>query len=62
MNCPIPACKDNYIGETAHHKNERIKDYNERDHKLHMLKHSIEEHHGNVTQENFKIIGKNSVA
>ena len=54
--CPIPACKDNYIGKTAHHKNERIKDHNGRDHKPHMLKHSIEKHHDNVTQENFKIM------
>ena len=30
-----------------------------RDHKSHMLKHSIEKYHDNMTQENFKIIAKN---
>ena len=59
VNCPLPTCKDNYIGETARRIREPIKDHNGRDHKSHMLKYSIEKHHDNVTQENFKIITKN---
>ena len=56
VNCPIPTCGDNYIGETARRIHECIKDHNGRNHKSHMLKHSIEKHHDNVAQENFKII------
>ena len=37
VNCPTPTCEENYIGETARHIHERIKDNNERDHKPHML-------------------------
>ena len=59
MNCPIPTCEGNYIGETARHIHEHIKDHNGRDHKSHMVKHSIEKYHYNVAQENFKIIAKN---
>ena len=59
MNCPIPTCEDKYISETARRIHGNIKDQNGRDHKSHMLKHSIEEHNENVTRENFKIIAKN---
>ena len=59
MNCLLQTCENSYIGETARRIQERIKDHNGRDHKSHMLKHSIEKHHDNVTQENFKIIAKN---
>ena len=45
VNCPIPTCEDNYIGETARRINERIKDHNRRDHKWHMLKQRIEKDH-----------------
>ena len=59
MNCPIPTCEDNYIGETSRRIHEGIKDRSGRDRKSHMLKHSIEKHHDNVAQENLKIIDKN---
>ena len=60
VNCPIPACEENYIDETTCTIHERNKDRNGRDHwKLDMLKHSIEKHHDNLAQENFKIIAKN---
>ena len=35
VNCPIPTCEDNYIGETACRTHERIKDHNGRDLKSH---------------------------
>ena len=41
------------------HIHELTKDLNGRAHKSHMLKHSIEKHHDNVAQENFKIIAEN---
>ena len=59
MNRPLRSCEDNCIGETARRIQERIKDHNGIDHKLHMLKHSIEKYHDNMTQDNFKIIAKN---
>ena len=59
VNRPLRTCEDNYIGETARRIQERIKDHNEIDHKSHILKHSIEKHHDNMTQENFKTIAKN---
>ena len=58
MNCHTPTCEDKYIDETAPCIHERIKDHSGRDQKLHMSKHSIEKHHDNVIQENFKIIAK----
>ena len=58
MNCPIPTCEDNYIGETARRIREGAKDYNGRDCKSHMLKHNIEKHYDNVAQENLQIIAK----
>ena len=61
VNCPIPTCGDNYIGETARRIHERIKDHNGRNYKSHMLKHSIEKHLDNVAQENFKIIAWNFI-
>ena len=59
MNCPLHTYENSYIGETVCRIHERIKDYTGRDHNSHMLKHSIEKHHDNVTQEKFKIIAKN---
>ena len=59
VNCSLPTCEDNYIGETARGIHEHVENHNGRDHKLHMLKHSIEKHHDNATQENFKIIARN---
>ena len=59
MNFPIPTCEDIYIGVIGRCIHDRIKDYNVRDHKSHMLKHRIDKHHDNVAQENFKTIAKN---
>ena len=39
--CPITTCEENYIGETARHRHERIKDHNGRDHKSHIKSHII---------------------
>ena len=36
---------------------ERVRDHSERDTKSHVLKHSSESEHVEVTQENFKVIG-----
>lgn len=58
MNCPITSCEDNYVGETARRRYERIKGCNGRDHKSHILKHSVEKRHNNEAQENFTIIAK----
>ena len=44
---------------SASHIHELTEDLNGRAHKSHMLKHSIEKHHDNVAQENFKIIAEN---
>ena len=38
---------------------ERVKDHGGRDTKSHVLKHSSEKEHVEVTQEEFKIIGSN---
>ena len=40
---------DNYFGELAWHIIERIKDYGGRDTKSHVLKHSTEKEHVEVT-------------
>ena len=48
-----------YIGELARRIIERVKDCRGRDTKSHVLKHSSEKEHVEVTQEEFKIIGSN---
>ena len=50
-------CPDDYIGESARRIIERVKDHSGRDTKLHILKHSSEKEHVEVTQKDFKIIG-----
>ena len=50
-------CLDDYIGESARRIIERVKDHGGRDTKSHVLKHSSEKEHVEVTQEDFKIIG-----
>ena len=52
-------CSDDYVGESARRIIERAKDHGERDTKSHVLKHSSEKEHIEVTQEDFKIIGRN---
>ena len=39
--CPETTCNDNYIGEAKRRIFERVKDYNGRDFKLHLLKHAL---------------------
>ena len=44
-----PACIDDYVEESAHWIIERTKNHNGRDHTSHVLKHSIEKSHKNVS-------------
>ena len=39
--CPSELYDENYIGETCRPIAERVKDHNGRDHKSHILKHSL---------------------
>ena len=59
MKCSAENCSDDYIGESARRIIERVKDHGGRDTKSHVLKHSSEKEHVEVTQEEFKIIGSN---
>ena len=56
MKCSAENCSDDYIGESARRIIERVKDHGGRDTKSHVLKHSSEKEHVEVTQEDFKII------
>ena len=47
------------IGESGRRIAERIKDHNRRNHKSHMLKHSLETGHERVKSFDFSIISKN---
>ena len=57
-DCPNETCRENYIGEIGCRISERIKDHNDRDLKSHILKHSVESGHVNVSCEDFQIIAK----
>ena len=57
--CPSELCHINYIVESDTRITERIKDHNGRDHKLHILKHSLETGHEHVTSSDFSVISKN---
>ena len=59
VDCPNGTCSENYIGESGRRTSERIKDHNGRDLKSHILKHSVESGHANVSCEDFRIISKN---
>ena len=52
-------CSDDYIGGSARHIIERVKNHGGRDTKSHVLKHSSETEHVQVTQKDFKTIGSN---
>ena len=41
--CPETTCNDNYIGEAKRRIFERVKDYNGRDFKSHLLKHVLKQ-------------------
>ena len=60
-DCPNEKCRKNYIGESGRRISERIKDHNGRDLKTHILRHSVESGHANVSYEDFKIIAKNFI-
>ena len=57
--CPNKTCREKYIGERGRRISERIKNHNVGDLKSHILRHSIESGHANVSYEDFKIIAKN---
>ena len=57
-DCPNEKCKENDIGESGRRISERVKDHNVRDLKSHILRHSVESGHANVSYEDFKIIAK----
>ena len=64
VKCPEESCTDDYIGESGRRVIERVKDHNGRDKLSHILKHSIEKNHTEVTVNDFKVIGssfKNNV-
>ena len=48
-DCPNEKCRENYIGESGRRISERIKDHNGRDLKSHILRHSVESGHANVS-------------
>ena len=45
-----------YIGESRRRLAERIIDHNGRDNKLHIIKHSIQQNHPIITNDQFEII------
>ena len=57
--CPSELCDKNYIDESGRCIAERVKDHNGRDHKSHILKHSLETEYEHVTSSDFSIISKN---
>ena len=59
MKCSAEICSDDYIGESARRIMDRVKDHDGQDTKSHVLKHSSEKEHVEVTQEDFKIIDSN---
>ena len=46
--CPSEICDENYVGESGRRIAERVIDHNGRDHKSHILKHSLEIGHERV--------------
>ena len=57
-DCPNETCRENYIGESGRRISKRIKDHIGRDLKSHILRHSVESGHVNVSYD-FKIMVKN---
>ena len=54
MKCSAEICSDDYIGESARRIMDRVKDHDGQDTKSHVLKHSSEKEHVEVTQGDFK--------
>lgn len=59
VECPEESCSDGYIGESDRRVTERVKDHNGTGKSSHMLWHSIEKNHTEVTVNDFKMIGRN---
>ena len=55
VKCSAENCSDDYIGESVRCIIEILKDHDGRDTKSHVLKHSNEKEHVEVTQEDFKL-------
>ena len=53
-DCPNEKCRENYIGEGSRRISERINDHNVRDLKSHILRHSVESGHANISYEDLK--------
>ena len=51
-----PECQEDYIGEIGRRPHERICDHSGKDSKSHMLKHSLENNHKQVSFEDFRIL------
>ena len=51
-----PECQEDYIGEIGRRLHERICDHSGKDSKSHMLKHSLESKHKQVSFEDFRIL------
>ena len=51
-----PECQEDYIGEIGRRLHERICDHSGKDSKSHMLKHSLENNHKQVSFEDFHIL------
>ena len=58
-DCLNEKCRENYIGESGRKISESIKDHNGRDLKSHILRHSVEAGHANVSYKDFKVKAKN---
>ena len=52
-------CSSTYIGETARRLEERVLDHNKRDKNSHVLKHSRERNHRDITINDIKVLSKN---
>ena len=57
--CSNELCDKNYVGESGRRITERVKGLNGRDHKLHILKHSLKTGYELVISSDFSIISKN---
>ena len=55
--CVTENCNEDYAGEWARRLNERVKDYNSRDHSSHLVKHPVETGYLPVENGYFEVIG-----
>ena len=59
VKCPEESYTDDYIGESDRRVIESVKDHNGRDKSSHILRHSIEKNHTEITVNDFKVIERN---